>query len=526
MTDLSVLVVSYNVRDRLATCLLSLEDAREGLEVEVIVADNASSDGTAEMVRRRFPHVTLIETGDNLGFARANNLAAARASGRHLMLLNPDTILREDSLRALVRHLDAHPEAGAAGPKVLDPDGSFQATSKRGLPTPWVSFARLSGLSRLFPRSPVFNRYELGHLDPDEEHEVEVLYGAAMVVRREAWEEVGGLDEGYFMYGEDIALSDAVRRRGWRLDYVPGAPIVHVKGESTRRSDIDRDRHFYHAMRRFSRERFSFRGPKKWMVEGGIALALAISRARHWVRGRTDKAIDVAIVTAVALALGALLPDGLWTDPGGALALALLGVAGMAAARAYRLRARFSGRAIVASALVFLLLGLLAYFVRPSQGGLWTDALACAMGWFGVTMRRIATVPPKHRGRSRRLVIAGVDELSRAWLESLPTDLPGDRLRPVGWLAQQRSETGTVIEGLPVLGTLDQAREVTRTRKVRAMMISTASFSRERAFSVLEEAPLKGVRVELLDESRLWSEMKAVPEAGSSAVQRKDEDHA
>ncbi|HLK97662.1 MAG TPA: glycosyltransferase family 2 protein, partial [Hymenobacter sp.] len=206
---LSVVIVNYNVCYFLEQALLSVRRAGEklGQPLEVFVVDNNSVDGSVAMVKARFPEVILIENKDNPGFSKANNQALRLATGEYQLLLNPDTVVEEDTFRICCEFMDEHPNAGGLGVKMLDGQGKFLPESKRGLPTPWVAFYKIFGLAKLFPKSRKFGRYHLGFLDKDQTHEIEVLSGAFMLMRKATLDQVGLLDEDYFMYGEDIDLS-------------------------------------------------------------------------------------------------------------------------------------------------------------------------------------------------------------------------------------------------------------------------------------------------------------------------------
>jgi GT2 family glycosyltransferase len=197
--DVSVIIVNYNVREYLANALESLRPALKGLRSEVIVVDNASTDGSVAMMRASFPRVRLITSPENLGFARANNVAIRKARGRYLLLLNPDTVVQEDTVRVMHAHLEAHRDVGIAGCKILNPDGTFQLAARRSFPTPWVAASRILGLSRLFPGSTLFGRYNLTFRSTEMTYDVDAVSGSFMFVRREAVDRVGGLDERFFM---------------------------------------------------------------------------------------------------------------------------------------------------------------------------------------------------------------------------------------------------------------------------------------------------------------------------------------
>ncbi|MEE2657772.1 MAG: glycosyltransferase [Candidatus Latescibacterota bacterium] len=233
-----MVVPSYNTRELMEQALRSVEEASEGLDVQVIVVDNASSDGSPEMVESEFPDALLLRSEQNLGFAGANNRAIARARGRHILLLNSDTVVRTDTLCTLTRYLDDHEDVGAVGCRILNPDGSLQLDSRRGFPAPSTAFYKLSGLSRAFPHSHRFGCYNLTFLDPAEPADVDALSGSCMLVRRQVLQEVGGLDDDYFMYGEDLDWCFRMKEAGWRIRYIPDTEIIHFRGESGRAESV------------------------------------------------------------------------------------------------------------------------------------------------------------------------------------------------------------------------------------------------------------------------------------------------
>ncbi|MBI4671910.1 MAG: glycosyltransferase family 2 protein [Chloroflexi bacterium] len=301
MSDLGLVILNYNTRDVLRECLRSLQQTR-GVDVEVVVVDNASSDGSAEMLRAEFlgntfPPVRLIASDKNGGFAYGNNLAlreflARPNPPRALMLLNSDTQVPPDALRAMLDFLDARPDAGIVGPKLVLRDGSLDLACRRSFPTPQVSLYRMIGLSKLFPKSKHFGRYNLTYLDEDETAQVDSVVGAAMLLRTDALRQAGILDEAFFMYGEDLDLALRIKQKGWNAYYYPGATILHHKRESSRRSKKAQIE-FYRAMYIFYEKHYRATTPfyLDWIVRGGIAakggLALApeIFRKRELATG-------------------------------------------------------------------------------------------------------------------------------------------------------------------------------------------------------------------------------------------------
>lgn len=258
--DLSVVIVNYNVKFFLEQCLQSVQTAASGLKVEVFVVDNHSTDGSQTMLKEKFPKVRLIENLDNVGFSRANNQAIRMAKGRYVLLLNPDTIVQEDTFLKCISFMDNHLDGGGLGVKMIDGAGNFLPESKRGLPTPAVAFYKIFGLSALFPKSKKFGKYHLRYLDDHEIHEVEVLAGAFMWLRKETLDKIGLLDEDFFMYGEDIDLSYRVVLGGYKNYYFPETRIIHYKGESTKKSSVNYVFVFYRAMVIFAKKHFQ----KNW----------------------------------------------------------------------------------------------------------------------------------------------------------------------------------------------------------------------------------------------------------------------
>lgn len=256
MVHLSVIIVNYNVKYFLEQALLSVQKASQGLNVEVFVVDNNSSDGSVEMVRERFSEVQIIDNQENTGFAVANNQAYHIASGKYILLLNPDTVVAENTFQICYNFMEKHPEAGALGVRMIDGSGTFLPESKRGFPSPFVAFCKTFGLTSLFSRSKFFNQYYLGHLGEFETCEIDVLAGAFMFMRHDVLQKVGMLDEAFFMYGEDIDLSYRIVKGGYKNYYLPTTSIIHYKGESTKKGSLNYVKTFYQAMIIFAKKHF------------------------------------------------------------------------------------------------------------------------------------------------------------------------------------------------------------------------------------------------------------------------------
>jgi len=296
----SIIIVNYNVKYFLEQSLYSVYKSLSGIDAEVIVVDNNSVDGSEIMIRSRFPEIKLIVNKKNVGFAKANNQALEVAQGEYVLLLNPDTVIEESTIIQCVTFMDAHPEAGALGPKMIDGKGRFLPESKRGLPTPEVAFYKIFGLTRLFPKSKKFGRYYVGHTSSDEIQEVEVLTGAFMFIRRLVLDKSGLLDESYFMYGEDIDLSYRILKSGFKIYYFPHTTIIHYKGESTKKGSLNYVIIFYRAMQIFANKAFSGNLARfySYLISFAIFFRAALSLLSRSVKRILPVILDASLIYA------------------------------------------------------------------------------------------------------------------------------------------------------------------------------------------------------------------------------------
>ena len=293
---LAVVIVNYNVQYFLEQCLDSVQRAVAGMDAEVWVVDNESVDGSVSMVRERFPWVKLIANQDNVGFSRANNQAMRATEAEHVLLLNPDTVVQEDTFRKVCDYMDAYPQTGGLGIQMVDGKGRFLPESKRGLPRPWVAFCKIAGIYRLFPRSKRFNWYYMGHVGQHETAEVEILSGAFMLMRKAALDKVGLLDETFFMYGEDIDLSWRLVQGGYNNVYYADSSIIHYKGESTKKGSLNYVFVFYNAMIIFARKHFSSDHARAftWIINLAIYARAALAVGQRFVRALWLPLLDTA----------------------------------------------------------------------------------------------------------------------------------------------------------------------------------------------------------------------------------------
>ncbi len=306
---LSVVIVNYNVKYFLEQCLHTASKAASKLSSEIIVVDNDSVDGSCQMVKEKYPDVILIANKENVGFSKANNQAIRISKGEYILLLNPDTVVEEDCFLKIVAFMDRTPDAGGLGVKMIDGKGRFLPESKRGLPTPEVAFWKMSGVSSLFPRSKRFGRYHLGYLDNDQIHEVDVLAGAFMLLRRKTLQKVGLLDEDYFMYGEDIDLSYRITKGGSKNYYFPETTIIHYKGESTKKGSINYVKVFYNAMIIFAGKHFSKGNARQFAILINLAIYF---RALLSLIARLFNTIKLALADAFFIFIGFAILLPIW----------------------------------------------------------------------------------------------------------------------------------------------------------------------------------------------------------------------
>ena len=480
--DLSVVILSYNVKDLLNLAIRTSLAACRALKAEVIVVDNASSDGSAEMVEDAFPDVKLIRSPGNIGFAGGNNLGLAAARGRYLLILNPDVVVHPRAFKVLVEYLDAHPAAGAAGGRIINPDGSSDPGAKRGFPSPSAAFYRLVGLSYIFPRSRRFGGYNLSYMDPDESSdEVEGLSGAFMCVRREAYDKVGGLDEDYFMYGEDLDWCYRIQSAGWKIGYVPDAEIVHFRGQSTRSIPRLRQMYLFHqAMHIFVQKHIA---PSRnallvALIEAGILARGAAVSAWRLALAVMIPALDTALVVLSLVAALVVRTLTGWTLPEFSvqewglvgLVFAGSGLAGTLLTGLHGRRIMDMRRALLAVVLGAMLCVAAIFFIRTINfsrivtGLAWLIAGGGLLGWRALVRWKMKAPPT-------RGIVLGCAEQASAFLRSL--DRTDSSYTIVGLIRGTGDNAGCdSVDGYPVLGNVDDLPLLLKRLKIDDLILA------------------------------------------------------
>lgn len=512
--DLSVIIVNYNVRQFLENALTSIGRALDGMAGEVIVVDNASDDGSATMVREKFPAVRLIASDANLGFARANNLALRESRGRYLLLINPDTIVQEDTFRVMLEFLDVHPTVGLAGCKILNPDGSFQLPCRRSFPTPWVAFTKIAGLSSLFPRTRLFGRYNLTYLDPDASYEVDAVSGSFMMLRREVYEAIGGLDEAFFMYGEDLDWCYRVKKAGWQVYYVHETRIIHFKGESTRRSNIDEVRVFYGAMELFVQKHFNRSRVGVAFLRMGIVLRAAAAWSRRAVQPLVSGVIDFLLVACAMMAAEWLYFGRIfyypayaypivWTVPG------LLVVVVGSASGLYAVRRLAVFRAVMTVMIAFGAISATVFFAKTFA---FSRAVVLISGMLSGVMlpgwRMVVHAWGRRGGRGThekglfgsRTLIVGCGSSGQEVLRKLRARVD-DGYDVLGFIDTTSARIGEKIAGVEIIGSIENIGKIVDERQITDVIFSTDELSYSGILGVIGRSTRRDVNFRLVPTS-------------------------
>lgn len=514
----SVVIVNYNVREFLEQALRSLNRSLRTLPHEIFVVDNNSVDGSVAMVQEAFPDVVLIANQSNTGFARANNQALRQAKGEYLFVLNPDTIVEEDTVPVLLEFMDSHPDCGAAGCRILNPDGTFAPESRRAFPTPPVAFYRMTGLSRLFPKSRRFAQYNMTWLPNDRVAEVDALSGSCMMVRKGALlyslaeyqslstgdvehlrtsstcdlphqNGAGLMDESFFMYGEDLDWCYRLQQAGWRIYYTPDTQIIHYKGESTKKGDLKYVRLFYGAMLRFAEKHLKGDYPRTflWVLRTGVLLRGGLSAMLNGLRHQA--LLDLILLFLVMSGLGLFrflqtqftFPDIFFFII--APLFAAIAIATMAALGGYQGKNPKLGNVAIGVVTSVVTLSALSFFVKQIAFSRAVVLASLPAGILALSAVRLLRLT-RRRFRRRTVVIGQATEVER--VENALASQPRPLFEVVGFIPADENDPPNGQPKAPVLGSVEQLRDIVRIHKAEDVVFASASLSNKRIFALMQ----------------------------------------
>ncbi len=496
MVDLSIIIVSYNVKEFLQNLLSSIDKATGNINVETIIVDNASEDETVESISERFPNITIVANKKNIGFGKANNQAMKIAKGKYFLLINPDTIVREDTLVKMIRFLEKTPDAGMAGCKVLNPDGTLQLPCRRSFPGPWVSFTKISGLSQLFPKSKVFAKYNLTYLDENKTYPVDAISGSFMFFRREVYEKTSGFDEEFFMYGEDLDFCFRVKEAGYKIYYYPETEIIHYKGESTKRSSIDETKIFYQAMGLFVEKHFS----SSWLVK--ILLKIAILFRESLAFANKNKLAIFSVVIDFVMFMVLLYAaeqiykfrpnwNGFHTETKPLIYIlpALFQIIISSLYGVYRRDSLSISRTILSLFIGLVFISASTFFLKQYAFSRAVVLITYILVFLGFTSWRIILklffkVGLESSFTRKRTLIVGTSKSARNLLQKLKSNIQ-IRDHVLGFISLEMKEVGDNIEGTPVLGSVKNIDKIIKDKNIEKVIFTSDEIPFTQIFNIV-----------------------------------------
>ncbi len=508
--DLSIIIVNYNVKEFLQNLLHSINKSAAGISYEIIIVDNASDDGSVEFIKEKFPQVKLIVNSTNLGFGKANNQGLLSAKGKFILLLNPDTLLGEDTLKRMINFFEATPEAGIAGCKILNPDGTLQLACRRSFPGPWTSFCKVTGLSALFPKNKFFARYNLTYLDENQSYEVDAISGSFMMLRNEVYEKAGGFDEDFFMYGEDLDLCYRIQKSGYKVYYVHTTQIIHYKGESTKRSSLDETKIFYEAMNLFVKKHLS----GSFLVE--IILHSAIAFRKFFASlGRRKLIILSATIDFLVFNLSLYFANEIYikisqwhgfpvysypiifTIPA-LLHLLVAGISGV-----YKRESLSVLRNFLAIFISFILISASTFFFKQYAYSRATVLITYSILLFTLSFWRIILKIVfkvglnKDELTNKRTIIVGVNSHAVSLAEKLKAKQTDIRF-VTGLIGFSNKDLGNSINGFKVIGTVDNIKKVIKDKKIQEVIFSSEELSYNQMMTIVSSCQNENVEFKLV----------------------------
>lgn len=504
--DVSIVIVNYNVKDFLYKCLNSVKNASANLNVETIVVDNNSTDNSIEFLEPKFPEVNFIKLEENIGFGKANNIGFDLAKGKYILILNPDTILEEKTLEVMKDYMDNNPQTGISGCKVLNSDGTFQLACRRGFPTPWAAFTKLSGLQSLFPGSKYFARYNQTFRSTEETYQIDAVIGAFMFARADIIKDLKGFDPEFFMYGEDIDLCFRTKKLGYTVDYVHSTSIIHFKGESTKRSTINDVKHFYDAMRIFAVKHYGKSSIFLLFLKTGIFLRSLIAYLSRYSREIFVILFDLIIVNTALLSgtkikFGEYLgfPDYAYPDVFIIVSLVII-ISNLFSGEYFEGENKIT-KVSYGYLISFFFLSSLTYFFKEyafSRGVvLWTIGTSIIMS---SVLRIIISIYDNTIGNKgeKNILIVGLNQNTKNIIDNLQT-YKNTNLNITGFIPVDDNDINKEID-LPLLGNLNSLNNIILKNKIDEVIITENKLNKSDLIKLISDTSDISVRFHVASE--------------------------
>lgn len=498
MIDISIIIVNYNVKEFVKNLLYSLQKALQNYTSEIIIIDNASSDGSASDIEEKFDYVKVIANKENIGFGKANNQGLEIANGKYIALLNPDTIVREDTFSKLIEFMQTNKNAGMTTCKVLNPDGTLQLACRRSFPGPWVSFTKITGLSKVFPKSKIFSKYNLTYLDENLTNEVDAISGSFMFFTKEVYQKVGGFDPQFFMYGEDLDLCYRIQLAGYKVFYVPETEIIHYKGESTKRSSIDETKIFYNAMHLFVKKHLSSSFLVEIILRSAIIARRFIAFISTYKLSLISAIVDLVFFTAAFVFAEKMYRPGSWSGfpeevkPWIFFFPALLQLTISTFGGAYKRNSISVLRAVLLLITGFIFSSALTYFLKQyafSRAVLLITYLFA--GSFYVIWRFLAKIIFKvgvaNSVKNTKTLIVGSEKYCNELTKKLDKSIT-DIYTVVGFINETAVGIGKKIGNYSVIGSLENIVKVIKEEKINKVIFASHEISFEKMFKIVSQS--------------------------------------
>ena len=508
--NLSIIIVNYNVKEFLQNLIHSIYKAAQKISYEIIIVDNASDDGSVEFIKEKFPDIKLIANQKNLGFSKANNIGLAQSKGEYILLLNPDTLVGEDTFEKMISFFKDTAEAGLAGCKILNPDGTLQLACRRSFPGPWTSFCKVTGLSSLFPKSKLFARYNLTYLDENKTYEVDAISGSFMMFPRKIYDEIGGLDEQFFMYGEDLDFCYRIQKCGKKVYYFHDTQIIHYKGESTKRSSLDETKIFYSAMHLFVKKHLS----TSFLVEIILRVAIGLRELIAFM-GRRKLILLSILIDLLMFDLSIYLAENFYKNYTTWLGFnenhllfififpAFLHILISSIMRVYRRDSLSVLRTFGALIISFFLISSATFFFKQFAYSRAVVIITFILAFLILALWRIVLKlffkvgVDKYSTMNKRALIVGVNKPAVQIATKLK-NRSQDFHNVIGLIGFSHKEVGKKIEDIEIVGSIESIKKIISEKKINEVIFSSEELTYNEMMKIVSSCQDESVEFKLI----------------------------